>query len=274
MCKENRRPPPWQLGPCGLEQHGVQQVAEGDRQVIAPMLTAQASFFQAAGYLRNPGLIEVGQVERLTAAAYGMASHDTREEVSRSPDTVRIDQVTMLHSTYLEVASSDRVLNALEPLLGPNIELVENRHNHVSMYRTQTIDRLHRDVLQWSRTIVTVLIYLSDCSDFNSATRVVPGSHQWPCIGRPNNGGTWMEEVAPYADLCDQAVSIPSQAGDALLMHGQLYHAGAGASANGPRIVLALAYRSVDELTADAPPGSRLVRGERIYRGRGVAARV
>lgn len=242
--------------------------------IAGPMLTAQASFFQAVGYLRKPGLIEVGQVERLREAAYSMAGNDTREQVSRSPEKVRIDQVTMLHSTYLEVASSDRVLNALEPLLGPNIELVENRHNHLSIYRTQTVDRLHRDVLQWSRTIVTVLIYLSDCSDFTSATRVVPASHQWPCIGTPNNGGTWMEEVAPYADLCDQAVSIPSQAGDAVLMHGQLYHAGAGASTDGPRIILALAYRSVDELTTDTPPGSRLVRGERIYRGRGVATRV
>jgi hypothetical protein len=59
-----------------------------------------------------------------------------------------------------------------------------------------------------------------------------------------------------------------------MLMHGQLYHAGAGASNDGPRIVLTLAYRSVDELTPDVPSGSRLVRGERIYRGRGVASRV
>ena len=49
--------------------------------------------------------------------------------------------------------------------MGPNIELVENRHNHLSIYRAPGNDRLHRDVLQWSRSILTVLLYLSDRLD-------------------------------------------------------------------------------------------------------------
>jgi len=177
--------------------------------------------------------------------------------------------VVSFDSAYLEIASSDLMLDALTPVLGPNIELVENRHNHLSIYRGPGTDRLHRDILQWSRSILTVLIYLSGCTDLASATRVVPGSHLWPCLGQPNNGGTWMEEVAPYASLCDQAVAVPTQAGDAVLMHGQLYHAGAGASEAGPRIVLTLAFRSVDELASEPSHRCRLVRGQRIHRGRG-----
>lgn len=60
----------------------------------------------------------------------------------------------------------------------------------MSVYHAPATDRLHRDVLQWSRSLLTVLIYLSDCTNLGSATRVLPGSHQWPCIGEPNNGGT------------------------------------------------------------------------------------
>jgi ectoine hydroxylase-related dioxygenase (phytanoyl-CoA dioxygenase family) len=174
-------------------------------------------------------------------------------------------------TTYLEVATSDQVLDALEPVLGPNIELVENRHNHVSIYRAASTDRLHRDILQWSRSILTVLVYLSDCTDLDAATRVVPGSHLWPCIGKPNNGGTWMAEVEPYASLLDQAVAVPAAAGDAVLMHGQLYHAGPVLSTARPRVVLTLAYRSLDELAGEAPARCRLVRGSRIHCGRGAA---
>jgi ectoine hydroxylase-related dioxygenase (phytanoyl-CoA dioxygenase family) len=161
---------------------------------------------------------------------------------SSAPRRREIDQVVALHSAYLEVATSAQLLDALEPVLGPNIELVENRHNHVSIYRGPSTDRLHRDILQWSRSILTVLVYLSDCTDLDSATRVVPGSHLWPCIGKPNNGGTWMEQVEPYASLLDQTVTVPARTGDVILMHGQLYHAGAGVSTIGPRLVLTLAW--------------------------------
>jgi phytanoyl-CoA hydroxylase len=232
-------------------------------------LTAPAVFFQAAGYLRVPGLIDVARVEQLRDLAYRIAEDADHEHVGRSPEKTRIDQMVSFDTTYLEVATSDQVLDALEPVLGPNIELIENRHNHVSIYRSATTDRLHRDILQWSRSILTVLVYLSDCTDLDSATRVVPGSHLWPCIGKPNNGGTWMAEVEPYASLLDQAVAVPAGAGDAVLMHGQLYHAGASLSPTGPRIVLTLSYRSVDELAEEPPARSRLVRGNRIHRGRG-----
>lgn len=234
-------------------------------------LTAPAVFFQAAGYLRVPRLLDMAQVERLRQIVNRTAEDADHKHVGRSPERTRIDQVVSFDSTYLEVATSDQVLDVLEPMLGPNIELVENRHNHVRIYRAPSTDRLHRDILQWSRSILTVLVYLSDCTHLDSATRVVPGSHLWPSIGKPNNGGTWMAEVEPYASLLDQAVAVPAQAGDAVLMHGQLYHAGAGASVSGPRIVLTLAYRSVDELAEEAPARCRLVRGSRIHRGRGAA---
>jgi ectoine hydroxylase-related dioxygenase (phytanoyl-CoA dioxygenase family) len=234
-------------------------------------LRAPAAFFHAVGYLRFPGLLDMGQVERLRDVTYRIAEDAGHEHVGRSPEKTRIDQVVSLDSAYLEVATSHRLLDALEPVLGPNIELVENRHNHVSIYCAPATDKLHRDVLHWSRSILTVLIYLSDCTDLDSATRVVPGSHHWPCTGEPNNGGTWMDEVDPYANLRDQVVALPAGAGDAVLMHGQLYHAGAGVSPAGARIVLTLAFRSVDELADEEPARCRLVRGRRIRRGRGAA---
>jgi len=232
-------------------------------------LTAPTAFFHTAGYLRVPGLLAMGQVERLRDLASRIAAGSDHPHVRHTPEKTRIDQVVSFDPAYLETAASDRVLKALTPVLGPNVELVENRHNHLSIYRAPGTDRLHRDVLQWSRSLLTVLLYLSDCTDLAAATRVVPGSHLWPCLGEPNNGGTWLEEVTPYASLGEQAVAVPARAGDAVLLHGQLYHAGGGASGAGPRIVLTLAYRSVDELASEPPARCRLVRGQRIHRGRG-----
>lgn len=113
--------------------------------------------------------------------------------------------------------------------------------------------------------MVTVLVYLTDCLDLGVATQVVPGSHWWPCLGKLNNGGTWMDAVSPYADLVGQALPVPARAGDVLAMDGMLYHS-AGGAGTGERTVVCLAYRSVDELATGAPH-CRLVAGARIHRG-------
>jgi ectoine hydroxylase-related dioxygenase (phytanoyl-CoA dioxygenase family) len=231
-------------------------------------MSAPVVFFHSVGYLRIRGMVESDECRSLREVTDRIVELSS-ENVTRRPDRSRIDRAASMHKAILDVATSDRLLGALEPVLGPNIELVENRHNHLSTYWLPATDRLHRDILQWSRSILTVLLYLSDCTDLAAATRVVPGSHLWPSTGQPNNGGTWLDESETYSGLRDQAVPVPTRAGDAILMHGQLYHAGAGASATGPRIVLTLAYRSADELDEQEPTHCRLVSGRRIYRGRG-----
>lgn len=234
-------------------------------------MSAPVVFFHSVGYLRLPGMVDPDECRHLRDVADRIAELSPSPNVARRPDRIRIDGAVAMHQAYLDIAASDRLVGALEPILGPNIELIENRHNHLSTYRLPAIDRLHRDILQWSRSILTVLLYLSDCNNLASATRVVPGSHLWPSTGQPNNGGTWLDESATYSGLREQAVPVPARAGDAILMHGLLYHAGAGASATAPRTVLTLAYRSADELDEQEPTHCRLVSGRRNYRGRGAA---
>ncbi len=233
-------------------------------------MNAPVVFFHTVGYLRLPGIISPEECEHLLRIADRIIEQPDNSHVVNKPERVRIDHAVSADSAYLDIATSDHLLDALTPIIGPDIELVENRHNHLSIYLAPAIDRLHRDVLQWSRSILTVLVYLSDCTDLAAATRVIPASHLWPSTGQPNNGGTWLDQSSVYSALSEQAVPVPVKAGDAILMHGQTYHAGAGASAAGPRVVLTLAYRSVDELSEDDSQWCRLVNGQRIYRGREV----
>ena len=62
------------------------------------------------------------------------------------------------------------------------LEFVLNRHNHIYLRDRGSSHslELHRDVRHWSRTIVTVLVYLEDTNLENGCTRVVPGSHLLP----------------------------------------------------------------------------------------------
>lgn len=228
----------------------------------------QVRHFHDVGYLRAARVLGDEEARRLADLATKAASVTDDPRVLHTPEKVRVDQVLTFDQAFIDAASCAPMIAALIPLLGPNIELIENRHNHLSVFRVSGQDAMHRDILQWSRSILTVLLYLSDCTDLASATQVIPGSHRWPCAGAPNNGGTWLAQ-STYEDLAEQAVPVPARAGDALLMHGQLYHAGLSVAIAEPRIVLALAYCSVDELASEPPPNCRLVHGQRIQRGRG-----
>lgn len=226
-------------------------------------------FFQSVGYLRVPQLLTGDEVDDLVRVTRRIITGRGPTRSVMPGRGTRVDNAVSTDSAYLAAASSDRMVTVLRPILGPDIELVENRHNHVSVYPVASADRLHRDVLQWSRSILTVLLYLSDCTETDAATKVVPASHLWPSMGEPNNGGTWLDESDVYADLAAQAVAVLATAGDAVLLHGQLYHCGAGAASTGPRMVFTLAYRSADELSPDVPSNCRLTSGRRAYRGRG-----
>ncbi|TYB47859.1 phytanoyl-CoA dioxygenase family protein [Actinomadura chibensis] len=163
------------------------------------------------------------------------------------------------------------IVEPLRDLLGPNIVYVLNRHNQATVNGPgESRPRLHRDVLQWSRGLVTVIVYLEDATVDNGCTRLVPGSQYLPFFGvpQPEGGGTWMDEHAELRDLADQAVPVPVPAGGILVFDSLVFHSVGLNRSTGTRMSVTAGYRSVDELDA-TPDATReiLVTGELIYRG-------
>jgi ectoine hydroxylase-related dioxygenase (phytanoyl-CoA dioxygenase family) len=143
------------------------------------------------------------------------------------------------------------------------------------MHREMSNDslRMHRDVLQWSRPIVTVLVYLEKSGVENGCTHVIPASHYAPFVSSgERTGGTWMDEHEQFADLFEQALPVPMRARSALVLDANVFHA-PSLSSHRTRMTIALAYRSIDELDAHAErQRAVLVSGNYIYRGNDVAA--
>ena len=84
---------------------------------------------------------------------------------------------------------------------------------------------LHRDELNWpyaTRTeeiTVTAIFALTDFTEANGATRVVPGSHK---IGILHPGHyTSDEDIAKHVDE-DNIVDLTAEAGEAILIHNWL----------------------------------------------------
>lgn len=235
----------------------------------------QVRFFRDVGYLRLPTMLEPEELGELREVSRRVLD-SAHEPVERAADgrIVKVLGIVDRDERFAATARAAPLVDALQSLLGPNVELLKNRHNHLTSGRgSEGAGRLHRDVLQWSRTVITALVFLDDTRSLESATRILPGSQFLPFVGRPNNGGTWLDEHGLFADLADQAVPLPADAGDVLLLDGVAFHQSGPAAAKHERLCLTFAFRAVDELE---PPGEaahrELISGEDLYRGNEGAA--
>jgi len=177
---------------------------------------------------------------------------------------IRLSKIMARDPIFLTAASSPPLVVVLQALLGPNIDIVLNRHNHVTL-RPPAAAQLewHRDVANWSRPIISAIFYLEDSTLENGCTWVLPGSHHLLAYHAKLQGHGRMDSLH---QLGRQALPVPAKAGDVLLINGLILH-GAGANrTQATRMSMTLGYHAVDELGAPEETQKYLVAGERVLR--------
>lgn len=162
----------------------------------------EVRFFRSAGYVRGRGRLDPDRVSRLRGLVGQQFEHRIAPyRVNETGTICRIDQVIDRDPLFMDTLCLPPVLDPLLSLLGPNIELLRFRHNHATRNLQGDIPcRLHRDILQWTRGIVTAFIYLEDTGVENGCTHIVPGSQYLPFAGMPpdGGGGNWADDHDEY----------------------------------------------------------------------------
>lgn len=228
-------------------------------------------FFRSAGYVRSRGLLDKDRVSRLRCLV-GREFEDkiAPYRVNQTGAICRIDRVIDRDPLFMDTLRLAPVLDPLLSLLGPNVELLRFRHNHATLNLAGDIPfRLHRDILQWTRGIVTVFIYLEDAGIENGCTHVVPGTQYLPFAGMPpdGGGGNWADDHDEYRFVSAQALPVPMRAGGVLFIDSLAFHSVGVNSTGSSRMSLTFAFQSVDELTRVHGDERVLVAGERMYMG-------
>ena len=222
----------------------------------------EIELFRHNGFIKFPTQLSKDHVEALKAAALKDIA-EAVEPVARQADRIiRISAVWQRGGIFQETITCDEILNPLESLLGPNIEFVLNRHNHVYLRdagSTHSLE-LHRDVSHWSRTIATVLIYLEETNLENGCTRVVPGSHHLPAFAHLKD--ETLQQIA-----ANQTIPLPMPAGGLLAIDSMIIHSAGIKRTDRTRMSMTLGYHSADELASGDNAKKMLVRGTRPYRG-------
>jgi phytanoyl-CoA hydroxylase len=226
----------------------------------------QVRLFRHNGFLKLPAPLPAEIVEELKAAIWSDIQGEV-EPVVRDRDgrVVRLSHIWGRVPVFRSALTRPEVLDPLEALLGANIELITNRHNHASLrVAGDGMDYLHRDILQWTRSIVTVLFYLEETTVENGCTLVIPGTHLLP--SRTSLRLAEDEEIR-RSGVLEQSVPVPMPAGGLLAIDSLLFHGPGNNRTDSSRISLTVGYHSVDELAGAPDPKRELVRGQRLYMG-------
>ena len=233
----------------------------------------QIRHFRHTGYLKLPTAMPAELVEELRhsiqAGVDAAADPVVRDDTGR---VVRLSKLLDRDRIFHKTVTDERVLHPLSGLLGPHIEMVHNRHNHATLnLASRNSDHFHRDVMQWSRSIVTVIFYLEETNLDNGCTHLIPGTHLLPGVQVLHK----IDETDWVADACldEQAIPVPMAAGSMLAIDSLVFHRAGNNKTHGTRMSMTVGYRSVDELATVEDPTVELVYGERPYIGNDGARR-
>lgn len=237
---------------------------EGHRSV-------QFTLFRRVGYQRLPTTVPAELVQAMRDVIESEITAARRPyRVNDRGEIHRIDALVDRHPIFLEVLRRPEIVEPLQALLGPSIYLLRNRHNHATVNRAGDIGyRLHRDILQWSRPILTAIIYLEEATVDNGCTHVVPGSHFLGFAGMPpdGGGGNWADDHSDYDAVHGQALPVPMPAGGVLVFDSLMFHSVGLNHSGRSRLSASFAFHSVDEMDETDNPKRVVLCGQRVYKG-------
>jgi ectoine hydroxylase-related dioxygenase (phytanoyl-CoA dioxygenase family) len=177
---------------------------------------------------------------------------------------IRLSKVLARDPIFHAAASSPPLVAVLQALLGANIDVVLNRHNHVTLRPPRAAQlEWHRDVTNWSRPIISAVFYLEDSTLENGCTWVLPGSHHLLAYHAQLQGHGRMDSLDR---LGKQALPVLANAGDVLIFNGLMLHGAGSNCTQATRMSMTLGYHAVDELGLSVETHKELIAGERLLR--------
>jgi len=176
--------------------------------------------------------------------------------------------------SIVDVITKQKCLEIIKLLCGPNVALTKNRHNHISLNEPGHNNAgFHRDHGEWSRGLLSAVLYLENADEQNGATRIIPGSHNWYSPGYATSDGYWLDDgvYADYQSRVVNAVTVPAKSGDVLFFDGMIFHEPGENISGTSRMSLTLGFHAIDQLMSPLPEQILLVTGKNIYRGNDLA---
>jgi phytanoyl-CoA hydroxylase len=191
-------------------------------------------------------------IENISEQALASGKYDTILEVEPQslggkPVVRRIYNPFEQHPNFRALATDDRLLDRVECLVGPSIQIQHSKLN-MKAARFGSPVEWHQDLSYFPHTntdLVTVLIYLDDATQENGCLQVIPRMHDRYLPAQTPEGvfaGMLTEDVHKYGE----PIPLEAPAGSVIFMHCLTPHSSLPNRSTHPRRTLIFEYRAAD----------------------------
>jgi ectoine hydroxylase-related dioxygenase (phytanoyl-CoA dioxygenase family) len=259
-----------------------------------PMTVAdQRAQYAELGYVTFPEMLERSEVDVLQAALAELLA-----EADEVPDGVEATEVFSFtrsdtgerrvrrifnpiahHQAFHDLVFHPRIVDAVEGLIGPNIQLHHTKLNLKPPASGQARFEWHQDYPFFPHSnydLVAVAVHIDESTEENGCLRVIPGSHRLgPQVHKFSADGAFSSQLEDQSVIPDASHwrSVTSRAGGVEMHHCNMLHSSTANRGTKPRSAVIIQYRAADnvQLSPDWPdrPGFGMqIRGVNPYQAR------
>jgi ectoine hydroxylase-related dioxygenase (phytanoyl-CoA dioxygenase family) len=258
-------------------------------RTITQSETEQRSTYDKHGYLVFPEFLSGDELATLRAAladvlrpAEGLTGSNQWYSLVKAIDgdghhVRRVTNPNALHTAFHEAVFNPKILDVVENLIGPNIQLHHTKINLKPPSKHAGFE-WHQDYPTFPHTnfdLLAVMIMLDDSTKENGCLQVIPGSHLWgPLEHLYSRGSTYASKLEDESVVPDPGhwVSLEVPAGGMEVHHCNLVHSSRPNNGDKPRSALLIQYRASDNAQVGGIVGhygcGMQVRGKFPYRVR------
>ncbi|MCS6859134.1 MAG: phytanoyl-CoA dioxygenase family protein [Abditibacteriales bacterium] len=249
---------------------------------------AQINFYNENGFLVVEDVFPMDVVEEARAVVEDFVekSRTVTEhtdvydlEPGHSPQAPRVRRLknpVAIHPIFDRMARSDKLLDIVADLIGPDIRLHGSKLNMKAAAYGSPVE-WHQDFAFYPHTnddLLAVGIYLDDCTTENGCMLMIPGSHRWEILDHHQDGVfVGAVDVKRWGIDTSSAVPIVARAGGISLHHCRTLHGSATNTSPKPRRLFLLELAAADAcpvsgVTDLAQFNAKILRGNPVSRYR------
>ncbi len=249
----------------------------------------QKAFYEEQGYLVFPQMLSAEELAAARAAlaevleeSKGLTENTDKFSITRGEDgnyyVRRIFNPIKHHKVFRDLAFHPKILDAIENLIGPNIQLHHTKLNLKPPTSREARFEWHQDYPFFPHSnydLLAVLVHLDDATEENGCLKVIPGSHKLgPQMHVFAKDGAFSSQLKDKSVVADESryLNQVCPAGGVEMHHCNMLHSSTANRGDKPRSVLIFQYRAADNVQLGGSSGAfgagMIVRGENPYRAR------